>query len=209
MTRAGLALVVLLAGAACATDSGPVKFREVEPQFVAALGAPGATSGSGAQKWGLWPLDPGTRGVALGDFGRLQAAGGVAPARWKFDGADWWLEENGLLMESPEFPVPPGKYLVTGARGVTAVLTIHAADANGNRRWELADRATLYDVTHLGCRSARYTPASGDGSCSPARANRAAFPVAEGAAMPAVDGCRKQDYSVLIVIGVAEGNVRR
>jgi hypothetical protein len=201
-----LALACLPARAA---DEGATKFERSRTQFIAALGDPGATSGSGAERWGLWPLDPGPRGVRLANYDRLKASGGVAPARWKFDGADWWLEENGLLMESPEFPVPPGKYLVTGARGVTAVLTIHAADANGNRRWELADRATLYDVTHLGCRSARYTPASGDGSCSPARANRAAFPVAEGAAMPAVDGCRKQDYSVLIVIGVAEGNVRR
>jgi len=38
------------------------------------------------------------------------------------------------------------------------VLTIHPKDKDGNERWELADGATLYDVTHLGCRSARYTP---------------------------------------------------
>jgi hypothetical protein len=192
-----------------AADEVAVKFDRSRTQFIAALGDPGATSGTGAQHWGLWPLDPGPRGVRLDNYERLKAAGGVAPARWKFSAADWWLEENGLIMEQPEFPVPPGKYLVTGARGVTAVLTIHPADQNGDRRWELADRATLHDVTHLGCRSARYTPASEDGSCSPARASRAAFPVPEGGAMPPVEGCRKQDYSVLIVIGVAVESARR
>jgi hypothetical protein len=35
---------------------------------------------------------------------------------------------------------------------VTTTLTIHA-----DERWELADGATLYDVTHLPCRAARYT----------------------------------------------------
>jgi len=33
-----------------------------------------------------------------------------------------------------------------------------------------------------------------------------AFPVAPGAAMPPVEGCSKQDYQVLIVIGVVEEN---
>src|SRR5881394_459325 len=113
------------------------KFRRIEPQYIAALGDPGATSGSGAQSWGLWPVDPGPRGVELDDYERLKNAGGVAPARWKFDRTDWWLEENGLIMEQPKFPLAPGKYLVTGAREATAVLTIHAADKNGDRRWEL------------------------------------------------------------------------
>jgi hypothetical protein len=63
-------------------------------------------------------------------------------------------------MEQPDFPVPPRKYLVTGYHEVTAVLTIHPADKNGDRRWELDNGATLYDVTHLACRSARYTPAA-------------------------------------------------
>jgi hypothetical protein len=87
---------------------------------------------------------------------------------------------------------------------VTTVLTIHPRDKNGNQRWELGDGATLYDVTHLACRSARYTPpAAGNNSCSPANARTTAFPVSPGAAMPPVDGCNKQDYAVLIVIGVA------
>jgi hypothetical protein len=139
----------------------------------------------------------------LSSFEQLKKAGGVAPARWTFDHTDWWLEEHGLIMEQPKFPIPPGKYLVTGDRKVTTVLTIHPADQDGNRRWELDDQATLYDVTHLACRSARYTPATGDGSCSPVNVQQTAFPVAPGGAMPPVEGCKKQDYAVLIVIAVA------
>ena len=106
-------------------------------------------------------------------------------------------------MEQPEFPLAPGQYMVTGGREVTTVLTIHRADEQGDSRWELADGATLYDVTHLGCRSARYTPTPGNESCSPANAPRDAFRVAPGADMPSVEGCNKQDYSVLFIVGVA------
>ena len=81
-------------------------------------------------------------------------------------------------------------------------MTVHAADKNGDRRWDLDRGATLHDVTHLGCRSARYTPAAGETSCSPAKAPKTAFPAAAGGPMPPVEGCRKQDYAVLIVIGV-------
>jgi hypothetical protein len=182
------------------------KFTRVAPQFIAALGEPTATSGSHAQLWGLWRVDPGPRGVPLTRYERLKEVGGIAPAQWKFDGADWWLEEHGLIMEKPVFPLAPGKYLVTGDREVSAVLTIHPADKNGNQRWELSDRATLYDVTHLACRSARYTPATGPTACSPANAPRNAFRVAPGQPMPPVDGCNKQDYQVLIVLGVAAEN---
>jgi len=178
------------------------KFQRISTQYIAALGDPGAASGNGAQLWGLWPLDPGPRGVELDSYERLKGAGGVAPARWKFDDTDWWLEEHGLIMEQPTFPLPPGKYVVTGARDVTAVLTIHPADRTGDRRWELPKGATLYDVTHLACRSARYTPAAVGGSCSPANAQKTAFPVAPGGVMPPVEGCSKQDYAVLIVIGM-------
>jgi hypothetical protein len=202
LASALLATMAALGQSVHAADAARAKIQYIEPQYIAALGNPGANSGSGAQTWGLWPLDPGPRGVALHDFERLKKAGGVAPERWKFDGRDWWLEENGLIMEQPQFPLPPGKYLVTGARAVTTVLTIHPADKKGDRRWELGDRATLHDVTHLGCRSARYTPAAGDGSCTPAKARKTAFPVDPGGAMPLVEGCKKQDYSVLIVIGI-------
>jgi len=205
--RTGLATALLLAMAAASqpahsAGASRTKFQHISTQFIAALGDPAATSGSGAQAWGLWPLDPGPRGVELNNYNRLKDAGGIAPARWKFDGADWWLEEHGLIMEKPNFPLPPGKYLVTGNRAVSTVLTIHPADKNGESRWELADGATLHDVTHLACRSARYRPVGGNGSCSPANARQTAFPVAPGATMPPLNGCVKQDYAVLIVVGV-------
>jgi len=192
----------LVQSQAHATGGGQTKFQRIPTQFIAALGDPRATSGSGAQSWGLWPVDPGPRGVELSNYKRLKDADGVAPARWKFDGRNWWMEEHGLIMEQPTFPLPAGKYMVTGARDVTAVLTIHPADANGDRRWDLDKGATLYDVTHLACRSARYTPAAVGGSCSPANVQKTAFPVAPGGAMPPVEGCTKQDYAVLIVIAV-------
>src|SRR5215468_673307 len=180
------------------------KFRRIEPQYIAALGDPGATSGGGAQSWGLWSQDPGPRGCKLDRYDQLKAAGGVAPSQWKFDAADWWLEEHGLIMEKPVFPLSPGKYVVTGDREVTTVLTVHSKDKDGAERWELANGATIYDVTHLACRSARYTPASDGGGCSPDKVAKSEFPVAPGATMPAIDGCRKQDYAVLFLIGVAE-----
>jgi hypothetical protein len=178
------------------------KFRRIEPQYIAALADPGATSGSNAQSWGLWSQDPGPRGCKLDRYPQLKANGGVAPSQWKFDAEDWWLEEHGLIMEKPTFPLAPGKYLVTGDRAVTSVLTIHPKDKDGNQRWELADGATLYDVTHLACRSARYTPGTGNNSCSPDNAPTTGFPVTPGAAMPVVKGCHKQDYAVLIVVGL-------
>lgn len=189
-----------------ATEEELTKFKRIPTQFIAALGDPGASSGDGAQSWGLWQLDPGPRGVWLKNYEQLIAAEGVAPANWKFDSADWWLDENGLIMEKPDFPLSPGKYVVTGDREVVTVLTIHPQNSNGVSRWELADGANLYDVTHLACRSARYTPLENEKSCSPAEAPRSEFRVAPGAAMPPVEGCNKQDYSVLFVIGVEVEN---
>jgi hypothetical protein len=141
--------------------------------------------------------------VRLDRYASLEAAGGVAPAQWTFDPADWWVEENGRIMEKPEFPLPPGRYVVTGDREVTTVLTVHPADASGSARWELDRGAKLHDVTHLPCRSARYTPIPGEATCSPERARSSDFPVTPGAPMPAIEGCVKQDYAVLFVIGVA------
>ena len=199
-------MALMLAGPAVHEAAAAPTFTRIPAQFIAALGEPGAKSGNGAQEWGLWRMDPGPRGVPLASYERLKVVKGAAPAGWTFDPADWWLEEHGLIMEKPSFPVPPGTYLVTGDREVTATLTIHPPDKNGNERWELSDGATLYDVTHLGCRSARYTPAAGQNSCSPAKAPRSAFRVAPGKPMPPVEGCNKQDYAVLIVIGVATGD---
>lgn len=183
-----------------------MNFQRVPLQFIAALGEPDATAGQGAQNWGLWPVDPGPRGVRLWQYDELERANGIAPAGWQFDAQDWWLEENGLIMESPAFPLAPGTYLVTGDREVTTALTVYPPDADGDMRWELADDATLYDVTHLGCRSARYTPLPGADpqTCTPASAPQDAFRVAPGAAMPPVPGCAKQDYAVLFLIGIAE-----
>ena len=205
MSRAILAMGLLVLPAQALAGS-EATFKSIPTQFIAALGDPGATSGSGAQLWGLWRLDPGPRGVRLANYEQLKAAGGVAPAQWKFDSTDWWLEENGLIMEPPDFSVPAGKYIVTGNREVVSVLTIHPADEDGAQHWELDDGATLYDVTHLRCRSARYTSTTNDGSCSPANAQMTAFPVTPGDPMPPVEGCNKQDYTVLFMIGVAVEN---
>jgi hypothetical protein len=211
MSHACLATVWLLTIAIVtqsvyAADRSQTKFRRISTQYIAALGDPGAISGNGAQLWGLWPVDPGPRGVRLSRYQSLKDAGGIAPSRWKFDESDWWLEEHGLIMEQPTVPLPPGKYVVTGGRKVTAVLTIHPADSRGDWRWELDQGAMLHDVTHLACRSAHYTPSTAGSSCSPANAKQTAFPVAPGGAMPPVEGCAKQDYAVLIVIGMGVEN---
>ena len=204
----GLLMIMAILGQSVhATGEGTTTFKRIPTQFIAALGDPGATSGNEAQSWGLWRLDPGPRGVWLNNYEQqLKATGGVAPAQWKFDSTDWWLEENGVIMEKPDFPVPVGKYLVTGDREVTTVLTVHPKDKDGAQRWELGGGAKLYDVTHLPCRSARYTPATSSNSCSPAKAPQNAFRVTPGALMPPVEGCNKQDYAVLFVIAVAVEN---
>ena len=186
-----------------AQSEAETAFKPIPTQYIAALGDPGATSGIGAESWGLWRLDPGPRGVRLSGYETLKVQGGVAPAQWKFDDSDWWLEEHGLIMEQPEFPLPSGRYVVTGGREVTAILTVHPKGSDGVQHWELDKGATLHDVTHLRCRSARYTTTASENSCSPAKAQMTAFPVAPGGLMPSVEGCNKQDYDVLIVIGMA------
>ena len=94
-------------------------------------------------------------------------------------------------MEAPDFPVPPGKYLVTGGRETTTELTI-----TPDYKWSLGTprgtrsdvTAKLYDVTHLPCRAAKYSGGS------PASARQSDFPVTPGAPMPPVAGSKKQDY---------------
>ena len=199
-----LMLATLLAPAAQAQDNGEIRYKRIPTQYIAALADPDANSGGGAQNWGLWTVDPGPRGVRLKHYEHLKAAGGIAPAQWTFNDQDWWLEEYGKIMEPPQFPMPPGKYIVTGNRKVMTVLTVYPTDDSGDSRWELDHGASIYDVTHLRCRSARYTPATPDATCSPGKVQRANFPVAPGEPMPEVEGCIKQDYSVLLVIGVAE-----
>lgn len=191
---------VLIASATLATAQA--SYTPIETQYIAALGPSDRTSGNDAETWGLWPVDPGPRGVLLSAFDKLQAAGGRAPDGWAFDAGRWWLEEHGLIMEAPDFPLPAGKYVVTGGREAVATLTVAAPDASGHQAWSLSDGADIYDVTHLRCRAAVYTPAETGGTCTPAAAQRASFPVTPGADMPPVSGCSKQDYQVLIVIGM-------
>jgi hypothetical protein len=148
-------------------------------------------------------LDPGPRGVWLRDYSQELATlnDRRAPAGWTFNPNDWWLEEHGLIMEEPYFPLLAGRYLVTGGRLVTTGLTI-----SENGSWRLDD-GTLYDVTHLPCRSARYTPLENSATIgSPLTANPTDFPVAPGAIMPSVTGCQKQDYAVLFVVGKESPN---
>jgi hypothetical protein len=194
-------------GAAAATGEDKPKrsFRRYPSiRFIAALGDPKSSAGTGSETWRLWKDDPGPRGVFLKDYERrLKSNNNVAPAGWTFDPSDWWVEEHGLIMSTPE-PlsrksvnkdtkeiIPEKQYVVTGDREITTVLTVRE-----NGTWEL-EKGTLYDVTHLPCRSAAYR----GGSCAPQSANLRDFPVKPGAEMPFIQGCTKQDYAVLFVLG--------
>lgn len=197
------------------TPSNKPKFQRFpQIRFIAALGDPKASSGTGSETWGLWRDDPGPRGVFLRNFdASIASHNNVAPAGWKFDNNDWWVEEHGLIMSTPDpLPrksldrsnqqvLPYKRYVVTGDREVTTIMTVFA-----DGRWEL-EKGSLYDVTHLPCRSARYTTppknagGSGSNSCQPASAKGSDFPVKPGAEMPGVPGCDKQDYAVLFVLG--------
>ncbi len=198
-----LVLVVTPALAQSAPAESPIKFKRIPLQYIVALGDPGANFGDDAQSWGLWKQDPGPRGCQLENYPKLKATG-VAAAQWPYDKKDWWLEEHGLIMEKPVFPLAPGKYVVTGGREVTSVLTIDAADKNGAQHWRLDHGAKLHEVTHLPCHAARYTPAEKSADCSPDKVEKAVFPVAPGVSMPPVKGCDEKEYAVLFVIGVAE-----
>ena len=173
--------------------------------FISALAEPDARSGTGAETWGMWYGDPVNRSVWLSMYPLVRQMGGFTPANWRIEEDDWWLDENGLIMQPPNFPMPAGKYLVTGDRKVTTTLIVHEPDANGKMRWEL-EEGTLYDVTHLPCRSARFTPIDGTGTCLPLAADKSLFPIPVGQPIPDVEGCLKQDYSVLIVIGPLDEN---
>ncbi len=181
-------------------------FVRIPTQYIAALGDSSATSGLDAGTWGLWPVDPGPRGVWTRDYDDLIANAGIAPSGWQFNSSAWWLEENGLIMEAPTFPLPAGQYVVTGGREVTSILTVEPADATGTQAWSLADGATIYDVTHLRCRAALYTAQSDSQPCTPDKTPTGVFPMSPGVSMPMVEGCSKRDYQVLIVVGmVIEG----
>ncbi len=177
------------------------KIRRVQPQYIACLAPGDAMFGTGAEDWGLWRIDPGPIGVWLRFYQLLQKAGNIAPAGWRFDINDWWLDENGLIMKAPEFPMPAGKYYVTNGEDQISLLTVEQADNNGKQAWSLSNDKTIANVTHGPCRSARYTPTNAPSTCSPINANLEAFPLKPGESPPLVPGCDRKEYAVLIVFG--------
>ena len=210
-TAHGSQLITAAVADDASADPKP-KFKRLSPiQFIAALGDPGATSGTGAEQWGLWREDPGPRGVFLRDYEKkLASKGGTAPAGWSVDPSRFYVEEHGLIMEVPgplplakyerdggqmKLAAPLKRYVVTGDRDVTSVLTVY-----NDGKWELS-KGSLYDVTHLPCRTGVYTASKG-GSCAPTAEMQAKFPVKPGAKMPTFDGCNTQDWAVLFVVGV-------
>jgi hypothetical protein len=197
------AAVFMFACFILAPASAELKLKSIDTQYIAALGDAQATRGSNAEDWGLWAVDPGPRGVLLAQSIELLSKG-AAPAGWVFDKTDWWVEEYGRIMEKPAFPIPPGRYVVTNGKFTTAILTVHTKDASGHMAWELSDNTKLIHVTHLGCRAGRYRPEATGAVCTPANAAPEQFPVAPGAAMPPVTHCSKQDYQVLIVVGMVD-----
>lgn len=175
--------------------------RYVSPQYIAVLAPGDARKGTGAETWGLWREDPGPIGVYLLFYQTLQKAANIAPSGWRFTIDDWWLDENGLIMKAPEFPMPAGEYYVTNGLDQASLLTVEKPDADGKQAWSLSDDKTIDDVTHGPCRSARYTPEGASGTCSPEDANRNVFPLKPGETPPPVQGCNRKDYAVLIVFG--------
>ena len=177
------------------------KFKRIRTQYIAALAQSNLTSGTGAENWGLWRIDPGPIGVWLRFYKLLQKAGNIAPAGWRFNIDDWWLDENGLIMKAPDFPMPAGKYYVTNGEEHISLLTVDPPDATGKQAWSLSDNKTIANVTHVPCRSTRYTPENGSGTCSPVNANQNVFPLKLGEDPPPVQGCKRKKYAVLIVFG--------
>ena len=178
-----------------------IKYRPVRTQYIAVLAPADARSGTGAETWGIWRVDPGPIGVWLHLYQLLRKAGNIAPAGWRFDIDDWWLDENGLIMKAPDFPISPGKYLVTNGEENASMLTIEEPDQNGRQNWSLTDNMTIGDVTHGPCRSARYTPIGASGTCTPENADQSAFPLKLGEQLPPVTDCNRKVYAVLIVFG--------
>ena len=88
---------------------------------------------------------------------------------------------------------PEKRYVVTGDRDVTSVLTMRNDGAGTSPR-------ALYDVTHLPCRTGVYTPRPA--ALASRWRRRSAFPVKPGALMPKFEGCNTADWAVLFVVGV-------
>jgi hypothetical protein len=55
----------------------------------------------------------------------LIEVGGVAPSNWRFDSRDWWLGGARPHHGEADVPARAGRYLVTGDREVTSVLTVY------------------------------------------------------------------------------------
>ena len=178
------------------------KIRRIQTQYIATLAPAGATSGIGAETWGIWTVDPGPIGVWLRFYQTLRKAGNIAPSGWRFNVDDWWLDENGLIMKAPNFPISAGQYYVTNGEEHISLLTVKQPDAEGRQAWSLSNNKTIADVTHGPCRSARYTPEKSSGTCSPDDVNRTVFRLKPGEAPPLVRGCNRKQYSVLIVFGL-------
>lgn len=172
----------------------------VGTQFIAAdpgMRSHALTHGTGARAWGLWRTDPGSTGVQFSGIPALEKRG-AAPSGWKFDPNAWWVEEHGLIMENPA-PLPAGRYQVSWLNYRQGYVPTVVLSISGDG-WSLSNGATLHDVTHMPCRSARYTTQPGTGvKCLPEHVPKSLFPVTPGAVMPAVPHCNKKDYAVLFV----------
>ena len=95
---------------------------------------------------------------------------------------------------------------MTNGQEHISFFTVEKPDADGVHAWSLSDAKTVADVTRGPCCSARYTPKGASVTCSPADADRGVFPLKIGQASPAVDGCNRKQYAVLIVFGLPMAN---
>lgn len=152
--------------------------------------------GDGATAWGVWRTDPGTTGVHFNGIQSLEQTG-RAPRGWTFDPNQWWVEEHGLIMANPD-PMPAGRYKVVWLNRRPGYVPTVELTITGDS-WTLSDGATLHDVTHGPCRSAKYTTPSAGGQCLPENVPQRQFPVRPGAVMPDVPGCDRVDYAVLFL----------
>ncbi len=200
-TWIGSALATLFTAQATA-PAFAAKYKSIPTQYIAALAPDDAKSGTGAETWGLWREDPGPIGVWLKYYQLLRKVGGIGPTGWRFNIDDWWLDENGLIMKAPDFPMASGQYYVTNGEHHISLLTVNAPDENGQQTWSLSDDKTIANVTHGPCRSARYTPEETAAACTPENADRSVFPLKPGESPPDVTACHKKEYAVLIVFGV-------
>jgi hypothetical protein len=118
---------------------------------------------------------------------------------------------DGLIVERPA-PLPPGRYEVPWLNARPGAVPAAVLTVDGDK-WSLDSGAKLHDVTLITRRSAKYTPGLGRAcprctpeptTCQPQHARQGDFPVAPGAAMPAVPGCAKLDYAILLASAVVD-----